>query len=169
MKYLSILLVLLSLSTIAQETKPYARSKDNVTVYTYNYEQFENLLARQDDSVYVVNFWATWCAPCIVELPHFESIGEKYKNQKVKVLLVSLDMNKQVEKNLLPFIKRKKLKSEVIHLHEPDANAWIPKVDKDWTGALPATIIYSKSKRKFYERTFTESELENEVKQFLIN
>jgi thiol-disulfide isomerase/thioredoxin len=170
MKKLLILLVLFAFSGYAQEEgKPYARTKDGVTVYTYNYQQFENLLKKSNDSVYVVNFWATWCAPCIKELPHFETIGAKYKNQKVKVLLVSLDMNKQVETGLLPFIKRKKLQSKVIHLHEPDANAWISKVDQTWSGALPATVIYSKNNRKFYERSFTETELESEVKQFLIN
>jgi thiol-disulfide isomerase/thioredoxin len=170
MKKLLILLVLFAFSVHAQESgKPYARYKDGVTVYTYNFAQFEEKLKQQNDSVYVVNFWATWCAPCIKELPHFETIGARYKNKKVKVLLVSLDMNKQVENGLLSFIKRKKLQSEVIHLHEPDANAWISKVDPSWSGALPATVIYSKSGRKFYERSFTETELENEVKQFLIN
>jgi len=169
MRKVLILLVFLGLSANAQTGKPYSRSKDGIAVYTYNFAQFEEKLKAQNDSIYVVNFWATWCAPCIKELPHFESIGAQYKNQKVKVLLVSLDMNKQVESNLIPFIKRKKLQSEVIHLHEPDANAWISKVDPDWSGALPATVIYSGNKRKFYERSFTESELENEVKQFLIH
>ena len=169
MEKVLILLVFFGLSVTAQTGKPYARSKDGVTVYTYNFAQFEEKLKAKNDSIYIVNFWATWCAPCVKELPHFETIGAKYRNQKVKVLLVSLDMNKQVESNLIPFIKRKKLQSEVIHLHEPDANAWISKVDPDWSGALPATVIYSGNKRKFYERSFTESELENEVKQFLIH
>ncbi len=169
MKKVLILLVFFGLSAFAQSGKPYARSKDGVTVYTYNFKQFEEKLTTKSDSVYVINFWATWCAPCVKELPYFESVGTKFKNQKVKVLLVSLDMNKQVESNLLPFIKRKKLQSEVIHLHEPDANAWISKVDPEWSGALPATVIYSTSGRNFYERSFTEAELENEVKQFLIH
>ena len=169
MRKVLILLVLIGFSAHAQTGKPYARSKDGVTVHTYSFAQFEERLSKQNDSVYVVNFWATWCAPCIKELPHFETIGAKYRTQKVKVLLVSLDMNKQVENNLLPFIKRKKLQSEVIHLHEPDANAWISKVDPQWTGAIPATVIYGNGTRRFYERSFTEAELENEVKQFLIN
>src|SRR6476660_1613380 len=166
MKKVLILLVLFGFSASAQPGKPYALSKDGVTVYTYDFAQLEQLLNKQTDSIYVVNFWGTWCAPCIKELPHLEAIGAKYKNQKVKILLVSLDMNKQVESNLLPFIKKKKLQSEVIHLHEPDANAWISKVNPEWTGAIPATVIYSGSKRKFYERSFTEAELETEVKQF---
>lgn len=170
MKKLLVLLLFSALSATAQEKgKPYARTKDGVSVYTYNFTQLEEKLNKKNDSVYVVNFWATWCAPCIKELPYFETVGNKYKDQKVKVLLVSLDMNKQVENALLPFIRKKKIRSEVVHLHEPDANAWIPKVDAQWSGALPATIIYSNNKRQFYERTFTLDELENEVKQFIIN
>ena len=91
MKKVLILLVLFGFSASAQPGKPYALSKDGVTVYTYDFAQLEQLLNKQTDSIYVVNFWATWCAPCIKELPHFEAIGAKYKNQKVKILLVSLD------------------------------------------------------------------------------
>jgi thiol-disulfide isomerase/thioredoxin len=168
MRKLLLLLVFVGVSVqVNAQAKPYARSKDGVTVYTYNFAQLEEKLHKQGDSIYVVNFWATWCGPCVKEMPHFEAIGAKYKSQNVKVLLVSLDMHKQVEAGLLPFIKKKKLQSEVIHLHEPDANAWISKVDPEWSGALPATVIYTRNKRQFYERTFTEAELENEIKQFL--
>jgi thiol-disulfide isomerase/thioredoxin len=141
--------------------------KDGEKVYSYDFNGFENQLHQDNDSIYVINFWATWCAPCVKELPYYEKLNSEYKGKKVKVLLVSLDMKKQVETALLPFIKKKKLKSEVIHLHDPNADAWISKVDPSWTGALPATVIYSKGKRKFYEQTFTYEQLENEVKQFI--
>lgn len=163
----SVLFMLLCVSAFAQETKPYARSKDGVTVSTYSFSQLSGRLQTETDTVYVVNFWATWCAPCVKELPYFERLGAQYKSRKVKVLLVSLDMNKQVESSLLPFIARKNIKEEVVHLHEPDANEWIPKVDAQWSGALPATLIFTKSVRKFYERSFTYEELEHEVNQFL--
>lgn len=159
--------VLVCLSAFAQEAKPYARSHDGRTVYTYNFSQLEKRLQAKSDTVYVVNFWATWCAPCVKELPYFDRIGAEYKPQKVKILLVSLDMNKQVESSLLPFLIRKKVQQEVIHLLEPDANAWIPKLDPQWSGALPATLIFSDTRRQFYERSFTYEELETEVKQFL--
>ena len=124
-------------------------------------------LNQKDDTVYVVNFWATWCAPCIKELPSFEEIGKKYKDQKVKVILVSLDFPKKVESNLIPFIERKKLVSEVIHLDDPDANSWIEKIDKNWSGAIPATIIYRNDSKAFYEQSFTYEELETELLKML--
>lgn len=144
-------------------------SKDGITVNSYDFKSFEPFLNQNDDMVYVVNFWATWCAPCIVELPHFEKLGLAYKDKKVKVLLVSLDSKKNVEKSLIPFIRKKNLQSKYVLLSDPDMNGWIPKVDAQWSGALPATIIYngSSGKRKFFEQSFTYEELELEVKSFI--
>lgn len=142
-------------------------SKNGTTVSAYNYAGLEHFLKKETDTTYVVNFWATWCTPCIAELPSFEKLNTQFKNKKVKVLLVSLDMSKLVEDRLIPFIQKKKLKSEVILLHDPDANAWIEKIDPSWSGAIPATLIYNKDERKFYERSFTYEELQKEVNQFI--
>ncbi|WP_294818269.1 redoxin family protein [uncultured Flavobacterium sp.] len=141
-------------------------SADGVSVNAYDFNGLEHFLKKQDDTTYVVNFWATWCVPCVEELPHFEKLNEKYKKDKVKVILVSLDMTRQVEGKLLPFIKERQLKSEVLFLQDPDQNAWLPKVDTTWTGAIPATVIYNKDKRKFFEKSFTYEELEKEVSNF---
>ena len=133
----------------------------------YNFNEFESFLTKKDDKIYVVNFWATWCAPCIKELPYFEELNSAYKDKDVEVLLVSLDFPRQYEKKLIPFIENKKLKSKVIALDDPKMNDWIPKVDEDWSGAIPATIIYNKEKSEFYERSFNFEELEAELKQFI--
>lgn len=132
-------------------------------IASYDFNSFESMLNKMDNTTYVINFWATWCLPCVKELPYFEQLNEKYKNQNVKVILVSMDMPKKVESALIPFILKKKLQSEVIHLDDPDANAWIEKVDATWSGAIPATIMYNKSIRMFYERSFTYADLENEL------
>ena len=141
-------------------------SRDDISVNAYDFSGLEYYLNQKNDTTYVVNFWATWCEPCVEELPHFEKLNEKYKEDKVKVILVSLDIFKQVETKLLPFIKEKQLKSEVIYLRDPDQNTWLPKVDSTWSGAIPATVIYNKEQRKFYERSFTYEELEKEVSNF---
>lgn len=129
-----------------------------------NFEQFEKYLQIEDDNIHVVNFWATWCAPCVKELPYFEAVNAEYKDKNVKVLLVSLDFNL---KKLNSFLTKNELKSEKVLLDDPDQNAWIPKVSKDWSGAIPATVIYGKGKRKFYEHSFTKAELESELRKFL--
>ncbi len=137
------------------------------TIKTVNYEQLKPLLEKKDDTTYVVNFWATWCAPCVKELPYFEKLGATYAAKNVVVLLVSLDFPKQVSKKLIPFINENKIKSEVVLLDDVNEDVWINAIDESWSGALPATLIYNKSKRKFYEQTFDYQTLENELNQFL--
>lgn len=133
----------------------------------YDYDGFSPFLEKKDNKVYVINFWATWCAPCVKELPYFEKLNAAYKNESVEVILVSLDFPHLYDKKLKPFIKEKKLISKVIALDDVDMNTWIPKVDKDWSGSIPATIIYKNDNSKFYEQSFTYEELEKELKQFL--
>jgi thiol-disulfide isomerase/thioredoxin len=133
----------------------------------YDFAGFEPFLNKKDNKVHVINFWATWCAPCIKELPHFEKLNTEYANKNVEVLLVSLDFPHLYDSKLKPFITNRKLKSKVIALDDVHMNSWIPKVDKAWSGSLPATIIYKNNDRKFFEKSFTSEELENEVKQFL--
>lgn len=168
MKKLFLLLVFAAFANANAQTtnepKPLTvYSKDGISVKSYDYKTFEHFLKQQNDTTYVVNFWATWCKPCVEELPNFEKLNANYKDKKVKVILVSMDMSKQVETSLLPFIKRKKLQSKILYLNDPDANAWIEKVDKSWSGAIPATVIYKNNERKFYEQSFTYEALEKEV------
>jgi len=141
--------------------------KKESTVKTYNYDALKPLLNKNGDKTYVVNFWATWCKPCVAELPSFEKINKDYKNKNVEVLLVSMDFANQIEGQLLPFIKENKITSEVVVLDDPDQNKWINDIDKSWSGAIPATIIYNKNKRAFYEQSFSEEELLTELKKFI--
>jgi thiol-disulfide isomerase/thioredoxin len=141
-------------------------SEENISVKSYSFSALESFLKKDNDTTYVINFWATWCVPCVEELPNFEKLNATYKDKKVKVLLVSIDFPKMVESKLLPFIKHNNLKSDVVLLNDPDANSWINKVDSAWSGAIPATVIYKKDKRQFYEKSFTYEELETELKKF---
>ncbi len=77
----------------------------------YNYDGLAPLINKTDDKVHVVNFWATWCAPCVKELPYFEKINKEYKANGVELLLVSLDFPRKYETKLKPFLKEKQLKS----------------------------------------------------------
>lgn len=133
----------------------------------FDYDGIAPLLNKADDKVHVVNFWATWCAPCIKELPYFEKLGKSYADENVEVLLVSLDFPNKYHSKLVPFLERKNIGSKVVALDDVDQNRWIPLIDSTWSGALPATIIYSSKQRKFYEQSFTYEELENELKQFI--
>lgn len=124
--------------------------------------QLENRVKNGGDTIYVVNFWATWCAPCIAELPHFERLQLEHKDQRLKVILVSLDLKSKLEKVVIPFVRRNKLQNEVFLLNETNEQEYIDRISKEWSGALPATLIYNtrNNLRKFYEREFSYPELE---------
>lgn len=134
--------------------------KDSIKIAVYDYNGFESFLRRDDGKTYVINFWATWCAPCVKELPYFEQLQQKYEKEDVTVILVSLDMPKMYETKLLPFIKDRNLKSMVIALDDPRQNTWIPKVDESWSGAIPATYIYKNNNHKFVESSLEFEQLE---------
>ncbi len=116
------------------------------------FDDFEKAIIKNDGNVYVVNFWATWCAPCIKELPYFEKLHVENKN--VKVILVSLDSKKDIETKLKPFLRRKKITAPTVSLSDKDYNSWLDRIDKDWSGSIPATLIFSGSQKLFAEREF---------------
>ena len=121
------------------------------------------------DTVYIVNFWATWCAPCVGELPEFNHIKDKYADKPVKVLLVSLDFPADNSYKLEGFLKRKNITPEVVWLSDTDPNVFIPKIDNTWGGSIPATVIVYPGKqfKKFIEGTITEREISGVVKKLL--
>lgn len=112
------------------------------------------------DTLVVWNFWATWCKPCVEELPFFEQVNSESLNQPVKIILVNLDFNKDVVSSVLPFIQKKKIQAQVIHITDTDANAWINRADSHWSGAIPATIMMKNGEKVFFrEGSMNYSEL----------
>ncbi len=126
-------------------------------------EQINRWKNTSSDTVLVVNFWATWCDPCVEELPVFEKLTRDYAGKKVQVILVSNDFKMNIETKLKPFVRKKNLKSRVVFMDEPDANLWIGLVSPDWTGGIPSTMIVSKKKNKVlvFEEPLTYAELES--------
>ncbi len=129
------------------------------------FERLQQLLDSKDERVVVINFWATWCAPCVKELPYFEGLNAK-ADKDLKVSLISLDFADKLDR-VNSFVSRKGMKSEVLLLDEIDYNSWIDKVDKSWSGAIPATLIINTStgKRKFIEGELEEGDLEKLISQ----
>jgi thiol-disulfide isomerase/thioredoxin len=122
----------------------------------YSFEDFNRQILQNIDSnkVYVINFWATWCKPCVEELPLFFELEEKLKHKKVEFIYVSLDFIKQLEKSLVPFLNKNKVGSKVIVLDQKNANEWMEKIEADWSGSIPATLFYNTTSRKFHEGKF---------------
>jgi len=117
-----------------------------------DFEAFQTYLQKENDTIYVINFWATWCKPCVEELPFLEQLNRDEFANPISVVLVSLDFPEQMDTRLIPFLNEHSVQSRVVVLDDPDANAWIDQVDPQWSGALPATIIYQGSRRLFIDR-----------------
>lgn len=124
------------------------------------FDELQKILQTKSDQIQVLNFWALWCAPCIKELPLLEKLNTENRFN-AKITLINLDYADKVEK-VNEFIARKNIKSEVLLLDEIDYNSWIDKVDRGWSGAIPATLIFNPKtgKRKFVEKELKEGELE---------
>lgn len=139
----------------------------DIKVYTH-FKDLEPLLYTDSETVHIVNFWAMWCGPCVKEFPIFKAYQEK--NPSSKIILISMDFPEDIETKLKPFLQKKGITSKVVMLDDPDANTWINKVDANWSGAIPFTIIFNNKNRSYYERDFKSVEdLENEINKTIKN
>lgn len=149
--------------TTENNSKVFAqRSSAGDDIAVYDFDALEPLLYTDSDKTHIVNFWAMWCAPCVKELPVFREYAKN--NPDVEMVFVSLDFPEDIETRLKPFLKKKGISSKVVLLDDPDSNSWIDKIDPNWSGAIPFTIIFNNKNRSFYERTFENTQdLESEV------
>ena len=127
-------------------------------------DQLEEIIDNNSAELKVVNFWATWCGPCVKELPHFEEIDQR---SNVTVNLVSLDFIQDLDR-VEKFIIKKKLKSRTLLLDESDYDSYMPRIAESWSGAIPATLmIDTEGNRYFYESAFTRDALLKEIDKFV--
>lgn len=129
-------------------------------VRVVSFKTLETLIRQANDTTYIVNFFASWCAPCVKELPEFVQFSEEHATEKVKVIFVSLDFVKDYKKKLTPLSKKLNL-PPVYLLDEPNANNWINRLDKNWGGDIPATLFVNSQKQisKLFAQSFTKEVL----------
>ena len=162
MKYICRSLSIIALLLMFNCNNP---SNDSIEVV-----DFDGLYSKIDlsvDKTYVINFWATWCAPCVKELPYFEEVNRQSDDKNTEVILVSLDFPSQIESKLKPYLKKNKIKSKVILLDDSKMNFWVPKVSEKWDGGIPATLIVNSSNYNFYPKPFKKEELFSEINKVL--
>lgn len=126
----------------------------------------EKYVAKENNDVLVINMWATFCKPCVAEIPGFIKVTDKYKSQNAKLLLVSLDLPSFYPNKIASFAKKHKFNSNIVWLQETDADYFCPKIDKAWSGSIPATLFLNKKTgyRKFMEEEMSAAEFEKELK-----
>lgn len=129
---------------------------------TVNFDELKTIINRKDDKLYVVNFWATWCKPCVSELPGFMEVNNMYlNNPHFKMILVTLDMAKDLNTAVKTFITKNNITPDVYLLDDNKRmNEWIPAIHTNWSGAIPATVFYRNGEKlEFIENVIEKEEL----------
>jgi len=125
------------------------------------------ITGKSADTTFVVNFWATWCSPCVREIGYFEELHRDYSSSPLQVYLISLDFPNQLERRVIPFIREREITAPVYLVTDLQYNEWIDRVDPSWSGAIPATLIYNRGQRIFLEKELTREELYENINQIL--
>ena len=138
-------------------------------VEVIKFPKLQEIIDAKQPSMKVINFWATWCKPCIEELPYFEEVNKIYAGDDFEVVLVSLDFVEDLDEKVKLFVEKKGLQSKLYLLDETDYDKIINEIDASWSGAIPATLIvdHRKGKKDFYERQFKEGELSQIIKTLI--
>lgn len=133
--------------------------------------ELEEILKNPADKLFVVNFWATWCAPCVNELPDFQKVVNETKNSKVEFMFISLDFPSSADKTLTAFLKKNKYNFKILLLTETDYDSWINTVDKNWQGNIPATLFFNRTRKihHFIDEPLDKTKLDYTIKSILIN
>ncbi|MDP4262028.1 MAG: TlpA disulfide reductase family protein [Bacteroidota bacterium] len=123
---------------------------------------------KESKTPMVISFWATFCVPCVEEIPYFQEWVKRYEKDSVKLLLVSLDLQEDYSK-IKPFAEKRKFTAPIAWLNETNADYFCPKIDSAWSGAIPATLFVNNKKgyRKFYEEKVPEEKFEKEIMAIL--
>ena len=131
-------------------------------------DEIEQIIQKSDHPV-IISFWATWCIPCIHEIPYFQETVKKYENKDVELVLVSLDFKESFPNVIESFIKKRNFQASFYWLNETNADHFCPKIDPKWDGSIPATLFVNNKTnyRKFYDRQVTPMQVEAEVKMLV--
>jgi len=128
--------------------------------------ELEDYIAKSETPL-VISFWATYCLPCIKEIPIFEKVIKENEAKGVKMLLVSLDFKESYPEKIISFATKRNFKSYIVWLDETDADYFCPRVDSSWSGVMPATLFVNnkKSVRSFIEEEMPKEKFESELKK----
>lgn len=144
----------------------FVASAQKNTADIYSLEQFQTRVLQENDTLYVVNFWATWCGPCIKEMPHFKALSKEMKDKPVKFILMSLDARADLQQ-LNSFLDKKKIDIETHLFAGGDPNVWINQLEPSWEGSIPATFLYQKGRKLSFKESYFSTK--NDLESFIIN
>jgi thiol-disulfide isomerase/thioredoxin len=157
MLILRYLLLFLCFNSLKAQSVPMV---DSFKITVVNYQQLqEQYFDIQSDSTIIINFWASWCMPCRLEMPYFEQLRKEFSNKKLKIVLATIDLNKHIETKVKPFLMENHIQSEVIAFQDkvPPIQLF-PLICPNWSGSIPLTVIMNKTDGTYFETSFDSYE-----------
>ncbi len=137
------------------------------TFHPASWQEIRQLAESRPDTLTVINFWATWCKPCLAEMPFIDDLTEGFDDKPVRVVFVSVDDEKRRATTLQPFLNKRSIRGEVWSLDNGYPFDWIDRIEPQWSGAIPATIFILGEKRLFYEEELNASTLQTIIQQII--
>ena len=124
---------------------------------------------KESKTPLIVNFWATFCVPCLEEIPYFQEVAQQHKEQNISIVFVSLDMKQAYPAKVNEMAGKLKLTYPVVWLNETNADYFCPKVDTSWTGGMPSSLFVNNATgyHKFFEQPLSKQELEKQIQVML--
>jgi thiol-disulfide isomerase/thioredoxin len=144
------------------------RQANSQSIAKWKITDLQEYISKSDTPT-IVSFWATYCGPCIKEIPYFQEVVKQYEKKGVKLLLVSLDFKESFPDKISSFADKRKFTSTIVWLDETNADYFCPKVDSKWSGVMPATLFINNKKghRSFFEEEMSKDKFETELKKIL--
>ena len=129
-------------------------------------EELKKVYVKPNDTTYIINFFATWCGPCMMEMPILNKFYAEHQNTNMQLIFVSLD-NAGTLKKLPTKLKKIGVQAPVYLLNESNDFSWLPYIDKRWQGSIPATMIINSKKnvKAFFETPMEKGQLEFYLKK----
>lgn len=127
-----------------------SRAAQSTRVTQIDDERIKQLL-KPNGKALLVNFWATWCGPCREEFPDLVKIDAEYGG-KIDFFTVSLDFVEELDTSVPGFLKEMQAEMPTYLLVSKDENAIVSSISKDWSGALPFTILYDEKGEIVFHR-----------------
>lgn len=158
-------------SFLEEIEKPQTKKNFTPKIERMNSAKLDSLIKNRNGKILFLNVWATWCKPCVEEFPDIVNLHEKYKNSKVDITALSVDFEDELEKKVIPFLKKNEVEFKTFIGNFKNDEELINKLNENWRGDVPATLIYDKNGKlkKFFTGKKSLKEFSEAIESLKMN
>jgi peroxiredoxin len=127
--------------------------QEPVTLQTLDEAALAKLAKNDTQKLLLVNLWATWCGPCVAELPEFVTMNRMYRKRPFQLVTISLDDPEKKEAEALKLLREKHVAATNYISVVKDRDKFGDLLDKDWPGALPYTLLIAPGGKVIYRKS----------------